>query len=321
MNHLVILELPVHPVSMSSALQFIDDRVRSLSSPAYIVCANPEKVYQIRGVAWLRQFFEAADMVIPDGIGIVVAARLLHGRKLKRVAGADLMQAICVIAPARNYRIFIYGSSEITNRQAVEILRLRHPGIDIVGVQHGYLPPEKMDDLILRINEAAPDILFVGSWQPAPGNVDPAVSSRTESQSDSGNWGHLGRSCRKSKPGARMDASGRDGVVLSTALSTVPHLASTAFSALCVGSYRYHDAISNTLVMPTPLKRTRAAACDCPVSRRTLSESSSSYRSSGLLHVVHDFPHDSGITTLIAMCCPALESGLIFAFARSHSNL
>jgi len=166
MNHLHILELPVHPVTMSSVLQFIDDRVRSLSSPAYIVCANPEKVYQIRGVVWLRQFFEAADMVIPDGIGIVVAARLLYGRKLKRVAGADLMQAICVIAPARNYRIFIYGSSEITNRQAVEVLRLRHPGIDIVGVQHGYFPPEKMDDLILRINEAAPDILFVGLGSP-----------------------------------------------------------------------------------------------------------------------------------------------------------
>jgi N-acetylglucosaminyldiphosphoundecaprenol N-acetyl-beta-D-mannosaminyltransferase len=166
MDQLNVLGLPVHLVTMSSVLLFIDDRVRSLSSPAYIVCANPEKVSQIRSVDWLRQLFEAADLVIPDGIGIVIAARLLYGRKLTRVAGADLMQAICAVAPAHNYRIFIYGSSETTNRQAVEVLRQRHPGIDIVGVQHGYFPVEKMDDLISRINNASPDILFVGLGSP-----------------------------------------------------------------------------------------------------------------------------------------------------------
>ncbi len=166
MNHFYVLEVPVHPVTMSSVLQFIDDRVRSLSSPAYIVCANPEKLYQIRSVVWLRRFFEAADLVIPDGIGISIAARLIYGRKLTRVTGADLMQAICAVAPARNYRIFLYGSSEVTNRKAAEVLRQRHPGIDIVGVQHGYFPPEKMDDLIAGINDARPDILFVGLGSP-----------------------------------------------------------------------------------------------------------------------------------------------------------
>ena len=111
MNHFDILEVPVHPVTMSSVFQFIDHRVRSVSSPAYIACANPEKVYQVRSVVCLRRFFEAAHLVIPDGIGIVIAAQLLYGRKLTRVTGADLMQAICAAAPARNYRIFIYGSS------------------------------------------------------------------------------------------------------------------------------------------------------------------------------------------------------------------
>lgn len=161
-----ILGLPVNAVTMESVQQFVDDRVRSQSSPAYIVCANPEKVYQIRSVRWLGQFFETADLVIPDGIGIVIAARWLHGCKLDRVAGADLMQAICAAAPARGYRIFIYGSSVTINRQAVEVLRRRHPGISIVGTQHGYCPPGEMDELISRINEARPDILFVGLGSP-----------------------------------------------------------------------------------------------------------------------------------------------------------
>lgn len=166
MNQFHILELPVHSVTMNSALQFIDDCVKTRVSPAYIVCANPEKVYQVRSNVWLRRFFETADLVIPDGISIVVAARLLYGLKLMRVAGADLMQAICAVAPERNYRVFIYGSSEVTNRKAAEVLRHRHPGIDIVGAQHGYFPPEKMDEIISRINDARPDILFVGLGSP-----------------------------------------------------------------------------------------------------------------------------------------------------------
>ena len=166
MKRFHVLQLPVDPVTMNSALQFIDDRVQSLSSPAYVLCANPEKVYQIRSGVGLSVFFEDADLVIPDGVGIVIAARLLYGGRLSRVTGADLMQAICAVAPARDYRIFIYGSSHATNRKAVEVLRRRYPGINIVGSQHGYLAAEEMDALISRINDSKPDILFVALGSP-----------------------------------------------------------------------------------------------------------------------------------------------------------
>lgn len=166
MNRLRILQLPVDLVTMSSVLQFIDDRVRSLSAPACIVCANPEKVFLTRSAVRLRRFFEAADLVIPDGIGIVIAARLLFGCQLTRVRGADLMQAVCSEAPERQYRIFIYGGTEAVNRQGVGVLRQRYPGIQIVGAQHGYLPADRMDTLISRINDAQPDILFVGLGSP-----------------------------------------------------------------------------------------------------------------------------------------------------------
>jgi N-acetylglucosaminyldiphosphoundecaprenol N-acetyl-beta-D-mannosaminyltransferase len=166
MNQIRILNLPVDSVTMQSALEFVDEHVRNRTAPAYIVCANPEKVYQLRRVLRLRSFFEAAELVIPDGIGIVVAARFLYGRRLTRVPGADLMQAICAVSPARNYRIFIYGASQRTNREAVGKLRARYPGIDIVGSQHGYLPADEMDGLISRINRAQPDILFVALGSP-----------------------------------------------------------------------------------------------------------------------------------------------------------
>jgi N-acetylglucosaminyldiphosphoundecaprenol N-acetyl-beta-D-mannosaminyltransferase len=166
MDYLRILQLKVNLVGMDSVLQFVEERVRHGTSPACIVCANPEKIYQLRSCVQIRPLYEAADVVIPDGIGMVLAARLLYGRRLRRVAGADLMQAICGAAAARNYRIFLFGSSESTNRKAVENLRNRYPGIDIVGTQHGYLEADKMDSLVSRINAARPDILFVALGSP-----------------------------------------------------------------------------------------------------------------------------------------------------------
>jgi N-acetylglucosaminyldiphosphoundecaprenol N-acetyl-beta-D-mannosaminyltransferase len=161
-----VFELPVDAVDMDSVLRFVDERVRKGSTPSSILCANPEKLYHLRSSAGLLPLFESADLVIPDGIGVVLAVRLLSGHKLARVTGADLMQEICEAAPSRGYRIFIYGSSEAVNAKAALVLRERYPGIDIVGAEHGYQTPGQMDTLVSRINEAHPDLLFVGLGSP-----------------------------------------------------------------------------------------------------------------------------------------------------------
>ena len=166
MNPVHIFQLPVSQVTMESALGFVEQRVRSASSPSYIVSANPEKVYQVRSAPTVRAVFHGAGLVIPDGVGIVIAARLLYGIRLSRVPGADLMQAICAVAASRNYRIFLFGASEATNRKSVDVLRERHPGIAIVGARHGYMPEEGTDALIAEINEARADVLFVALGSP-----------------------------------------------------------------------------------------------------------------------------------------------------------
>jgi len=81
--------------------------------------------------------FERAALLLPDGIGIVLAVKVLFGKKIERVPGADFMQNLCSIAPARGYRIFIYGANEEVSKNAVERLTARFPGIKIVGRCNG----------------------------------------------------------------------------------------------------------------------------------------------------------------------------------------
>lgn len=161
-----VLDTPVDCVDMASALDYVDDYVRHADRPGTILAVNPEKVYALRQNPFLRQFFENAALLIPDGIGVVKAAQWIYRERLRRVAGADLMQRICAAAHGKGYRLFIFGASEDVNREAVEILRRRHPGIGIVGRSHGYVQPIEMDRLIDRINAAGTDILFVALGSP-----------------------------------------------------------------------------------------------------------------------------------------------------------
>jgi len=161
-----ILDAPVDALDMSAALAFVDRCVRCADRSAIILAVNPEKVYVLREDPRLKSLFDSAALLLPDGIGIVVAARLLHGASLKRTPGADLMQSICSVAPERGYRLFVLGASEDVNAGAVKELRCRFPGINIVGRCNGYWRPEDHSGIIQRINDSCADILFVALGSP-----------------------------------------------------------------------------------------------------------------------------------------------------------
>jgi N-acetylglucosaminyldiphosphoundecaprenol N-acetyl-beta-D-mannosaminyltransferase len=161
-----ILGLPVDAVDMEFVLNEVDRLVHTADRPHYIVAGNPEKVYALQSNAFLRDFFRKAALVIPDGIGVVLALRWFYRQHVQRVPGADLMQAICAIAPERGYRIFVYGASEEVSADAVQKLRVRYPGINIVGRANGYVKEVDMPALVQRINALRPDILFVALGSP-----------------------------------------------------------------------------------------------------------------------------------------------------------
>ena len=165
-ERLHVLGTPVDAVDMNAALAFVADAVKTRTSAGAILAVNPEKVFVLRQDTFLKDFFEKAALLIPDGIGIVKALKILYGRKISRCPGADLMQNICKEAPQTGYKIFIYGSSEEVNAGACEKLRQRCPGIQIVGRSNGFVPAEKMDQLVAQINDSQADILFIAMGSP-----------------------------------------------------------------------------------------------------------------------------------------------------------
>ena len=90
-----ILNESVDLLDFDTALDCACELALDRQRVSYVVAVNPEKVMTARRSKIIHDFIRRADLAIPDGIGIVAAVRILLGKKIERVAGADLMQMIC----------------------------------------------------------------------------------------------------------------------------------------------------------------------------------------------------------------------------------
>lgn len=160
-----VLDVPVDCVTMDQAVQWADARARGYE-PQAVIAVNPEKVIKAQSDPELLRLLRSAGLLIPDGIGVVFATRLLRLGYSERVPGAELMPRLCALAATRGYRVFLFGASPEVNSAAVARLREKFPGLNVVGTQHGFVPGTEMPTVIARINEAKPDFLFVALGSP-----------------------------------------------------------------------------------------------------------------------------------------------------------
>lgn len=161
-----IFNEPVDLLDFNTALESACKLALDRQKVSYVVAVNPEKVMTARRSKIIHDFICRADLAIPDGIGIVAAVRILLGKRIERVAGADLMQKICEESGKKGIKIFLYGAKEDVNAGAVDVLRKRYPDIQIVGRQNGYLPEEESEDLVSRVNASDADVLFLALGSP-----------------------------------------------------------------------------------------------------------------------------------------------------------
>ncbi len=160
-----LLGTTVHAVGLDDALVWIRDRMRS-KAPGYVVTLNGALLVQTARDPALRRVVNDAGLVCADGIGVVLAARILGITGMERLAGIDLTVAACAQAASAGHRIYLLGASPGVAGAAAQVLRQRHPGIQIVGTQHGYFSAEEETAAIGDIRQARPDLLLVAFGAP-----------------------------------------------------------------------------------------------------------------------------------------------------------
>jgi len=165
MLSLKILGVRVDKVDMMEALCCVDSFIKE-GNYHHAITLNAEMVYRAHFDPPLKEIIDEADLVTPDGSGVVWAASYLGDPVKERVTGIDLMLKICQQARHNNWRIFLLGGAPGVAAEAAEKLREQYPNITIVGTQHGYFPAHEEREVIDAIRITQPDILFVALGAP-----------------------------------------------------------------------------------------------------------------------------------------------------------
>lgn len=169
-DRLKILNIWVDVVNREVAQNRVHHFLNYGKRPHSVFASNPEKNFSVSKNLKLLETFKAADLLLPDGAGIVWAAKLLYGVRLERIPGSEFIFDVCELAVKQGCGIFIYGAKEDTNKAAVERLKKRYPALKIVGRCNGYVKESEVSNLIDHINNSRAEILFIALGSPKQEN-------------------------------------------------------------------------------------------------------------------------------------------------------
>lgn len=160
-----ILDIPVDRISMEEATRRISEFVNS-TSYHMVFTPNPEIVMLAKDNEKFKAAMKRADLIVPDGIGVVLASKVLKDSLPERVAGYDLVQNTMKQAVDKGYRYYFFGSKPGVADRAAEKMRSQYPGIQIVGTRDGYFEEKQIPEIIEDINNSNANILLVALGAP-----------------------------------------------------------------------------------------------------------------------------------------------------------
>jgi N-acetylglucosaminyldiphosphoundecaprenol N-acetyl-beta-D-mannosaminyltransferase len=159
-----VLGIPLSCVSTETLLQTIGVTIKERVSTRYIAITNTESLYYANKRQSHRDYIRSATFSCCDGVGVVLAGKM-KGYDIPRIYGPTLMGDCCRCGVDLGWRHFFYGGKEGVAEQLAKELTDKYPGLITAGTfcpPFRPLTPEEDDFVIRLINEASPDILWVG---------------------------------------------------------------------------------------------------------------------------------------------------------------
>lgn len=160
-----VLGVPFDTVTMEQAVAKAK-KMLTEEGQHFICTPNPEIVMEARKDKELMNILHEADMVIPDGIGVVWASKYSETRLTERVAGYDLTQNLMAELAATGQTFYFFGGAPGVASAAARMMMKKYPGLKVVGVHNGYFDEKEEKKIIQDIKTKSPSILLVGLGAP-----------------------------------------------------------------------------------------------------------------------------------------------------------
>jgi len=136
----------------------------------HVVTLNAEMAMQAEQNDALAAVIRQAELVIPDGAGVVLYLRL-RSHRVNRCPGIELSERMIRASadptlPGAPYSLFFFGGAPGVAEKAARVWQEKVPGLAIAGVQHGYLSAEEQAPLLERLQKLQPRLILVGLGVP-----------------------------------------------------------------------------------------------------------------------------------------------------------
>lgn len=155
------LDYKICDESYENVVEEIKENI-DLDNQKVVLAFNPKKFVLAQKDDNVKKALLDADILIPDGYGIIMGSKILGNNIHNRITGTDLANRLFVDEEVKKTGFFIYGATEESVSKAVEIMKKRN--INVVGYANGY----DYDDsfIIKKINESKSKVLLVALGSP-----------------------------------------------------------------------------------------------------------------------------------------------------------
>ena len=158
MNRIDVLGVGFDDLTRENAIELCKKLIDEHRA-AYMATPNPEIVMAAWENGELMDALTDADLVIPDGIGVVKAAKILGTPLRERLPGIEIGEAILKYLAESGKSAFLLGAKPGVAELAAEQIKKKYPGINICGTNDGYFKEDA--PVVAKINAARPDFLMV----------------------------------------------------------------------------------------------------------------------------------------------------------------
>lgn len=164
MEKVRILNTVVDNLTMEEAVGRIEQLVQERAD-AYVVTPNLDHLLCLDEDGEFREAYEKADLVLADGISLVLLAKYLRVPLKEKVSGSDLFPRVCRMAAKHGWSLFILGAAPGVAEEAGRRLAEKNPGLVIAGTYSPPLgfenDPEEIERIIGKVTSAGPDLMAI----------------------------------------------------------------------------------------------------------------------------------------------------------------
>lgn len=157
--------MKVHVVNLESAQAQFEALVNS-EGGKMIFTPNPEFVMKAQDDEAFMTVLNEGDLVVPDGIGIVLASKFHKLGISERVPGIELVSKMLEYAAQNSKTVYLFGGKPEVPALAAQNMVAKYPGLKIVGMADGYVDEQGMNAVLEDIRSKAPDIVLVALGAP-----------------------------------------------------------------------------------------------------------------------------------------------------------